>query len=239
MRLLTDAELLAAWERGRRLGPVHRALLLLAAACPGAQVDDLARLPIGRRDALLLALREATFGPRVEAVLGCPACRCRLEVECRTGDLRAPEPSEPEGGHRAEVGGGLVAFRLPDSLDLIHAAAAGSVEAARRALGARCLEPASLLAEELTEGALAAVAAAVAAADPQSAVTLDAECPECGTAVSVAWDVLTFFWRELHTWAMRLLREVHVLAAAYGWTEPAILALSAHRRRLYLEMVTG
>lgn len=239
MRPLTDAELLAVWERGRRLGPARRALLLLAAACPGTAADDLARRPIGRRDGLLLTLREATFGARVEAVLDCPACGGRLEVECRVEDLRAPEPPEPEGGLRAEVGGVPVAFRLPDSRDLMHAAAAGSVEAARRALGARCLEPAGLPAGELTEAALTAVAEAVAAADPQAAVTLDADCPDCGAAASVAWDALTFFWRELHAWALRVLREVHTLAAAYGWTEAAILALSAHRRRLYLEMVTG
>jgi hypothetical protein len=238
MRPLTDAELLAAWERSRRLSPARRALLLLTAACPGMTADDLARLPIGRRDALLLALREATFGPRVEAVLDCPACGCRLEVECRTGDLRTPEPPEPEGGRFVEVGGVPVAFRLPDSLDLIDAAAAGSVEAARRALGARCLEPAGLPAQGLTEETLAAVAKAVAAADPQSAVTLDAECPECGAAVNVPWDGLAFLWRELHAWALRVLREVHTLAAAYGWTEPTVLALSAFRRRLYLEMVT-
>jgi hypothetical protein len=238
MRPLTDAELLAVWERGRRLAPARRALLLLAAVYPDTSADDLARLSVGRRDALLLALREATFGPRVEAVIDCPACGCRLEVECHTEDLRAAEPPEPDGGRRVEVGGVPVAFRLPDSLDLIHAAGTGSVEGARRALGARCLEPAGLPEEELTEVALAAVAEAVAVADPQSAVTLDADCPECGSAVSVPWDVLTFFWRELNAWAFRVLREVHTLAAAYGWTEPTILALSAHRRRLYLEMVT-
>ena len=33
------------------------------------------------------------------------------------------------------------------------------------------------------------------------------------------------------------LAEVHALAAAYGWTEAEVLALSAARRRAYLELV--
>ena len=89
------------------------------------------------------------------------------------------------------------------------------------------------------QAALAAAAAAMAAADPQAAMTLDVDCPGCGAAVSTAWDVAPFFWAELHAWALRVLREVHTLAAAYGWTEATTLNLSAHRRRLYLQMVSG
>jgi hypothetical protein len=201
---------------------------------------ELARLPVGRRDALLLTLREWTFGPRVEALVECPACGLALEVGCATADLRAPEPPADAGELVVEAEGVRARARLPDTLDLLHAAAAGSPEAARRVLGERCLEwPDGTPPAEVTEAALAAAAAAMAAADPQAAMTLDVDCPGCGAAVSAAWDVAPFFWAELHAWALRVLREVHTLAAAYGWTEGEILSLSAHRRRLYLEMVSG
>ena len=42
---------------------------------------------------------------------------------------------------------------------------------------------------------------------------------------------------ELEAQAKRLLRSVHVLASAYGWSESEILALSEARRDAYVELV--
>ena len=42
---------------------------------------------------------------------------------------------------------------------------------------------------------------------------------------------------EVQARARRLLREVDVLARAYGWTEADVLALSEQRRTAYLEIV--
>ena len=53
------------------------------------------------------------------------------------------------------------------------------------------------------------------------------------------FDILSFFWGEIQICARRLLREVHALASAYGWTESEILSLSTTRRHAYLEMVGG
>jgi len=54
----------------------------------------------------------------------------------------------------------------------------------------------------------------------------------------VMFDIVSFFWSEICVQAKRLLREVHILARAYGWREADILSMSAARRQLYLEMVT-
>ena len=51
------------------------------------------------------------------------------------------------------------------------------------------------------------------------------------------FDIVTFFWSEIEAWACRILREVHILASAYGWCERDILALTSARRQFYLEMV--
>ncbi|HKI02137.1 MAG TPA: phage baseplate protein, partial [Thermoanaerobaculia bacterium] len=61
MRPLSAPELLEAWERGLAGHPVQRALLLVAAACPGTPPEELARESVGRRDGRLLTLREWTF----------------------------------------------------------------------------------------------------------------------------------------------------------------------------------
>ena len=44
------------------------------------------------------------------------------------------------------------------------------------------------------------------------------------------------FWAEIDAWARRILREVNILARAYGWRESDILALGAVRRQIYLTM---
>src|SRR5215203_3647034 len=56
------------WERDVAGHPVQRALLLVAAACPGTPPEELARESVGRRDGRLLTLREWTFGPRLVSV---------------------------------------------------------------------------------------------------------------------------------------------------------------------------
>jgi hypothetical protein len=48
---------------------------------------------------------------------------------------------------------------------------------------------------------------------------------------------VSYLWAEVHSWALRTLHEVNVLASAYGWRESDILALSQWRRQAYLEMV--
>ncbi|MFD0428254.1 hypothetical protein ACFQ60_09340 [Streptomyces zhihengii] len=67
-------------------------------------------------------------------------------------------------------------------------------------------------------------------------VTLSIACPECGEATPAELDITSYLWTELDTWARDLLLDVHLLASAYGWSEPEILALSPTRRRYYLEL---
>jgi hypothetical protein len=50
-------------------------------------------------------------------------------------------------------------------------------------------------------------------------------------------DIASYLWSEIHAWAGRMLRDVHALAAAYGWREADILAMSPWRRQAYLEMI--
>lgn len=117
---------------------------------------------------------------------------------------------------------------------------------ARRALLARCLVsvhragqpvPADRLpAAELPEPVQRKLAEAAEHADPAADVTLNAACPECGEATRAELDITSYLWAELDHWARDLLLDVHLLATAYGWSEPQILALSPLRRRYYLEL---
>jgi hypothetical protein len=239
MRDLSAAELLEVWERGRGADPVRRALLLLGAAEPHTPADELAALSIGRRDARLLRLRECVFGGRLEAVTSCATCGERLELAFGVGELLRSVDAEP-GPEEApplelEAAGYHVRFRLPTSADLVAVAEAGAT--APVALLERCVEEVEGTEAELPPELADALASRMAEADPGADLELALTCPACAGRWTAPFDIVAYFWAEIEVWARRTLREVHRLASAYGWSEPAILALSPQRRQAYLELL--
>jgi hypothetical protein len=68
---------------------------------------------------------------------------------------------------------------------------------------------------------------------------VQATCPDCGGRLDCSLDVVSFVLEEIRRRARRLLREVHVIASAYHWSESEILALPEERRRRYLSLIEG
>jgi hypothetical protein len=242
MRALTARELLSIWERGLAQSPVERALELLAAVCPEASRESLAALSVGQRDARLLRLRELLFGPLMAASAGCACCGGRLEMTLEVSELLAGGPAEPEGEIFLCVGEYVLRLRLPNSQDVLVAARQADFTASRRVLLESCLLSASCAGEPASGGSLpqeiiAAAGERMAEADPLADIQMVLTCPHCGHRWKQTFDIVAFLWSEIEAWACRMLRDVHTLAAAYGWGERDILALSPVRRQFYLEMV--
>jgi hypothetical protein len=239
---LDAAALLAAWEAGAVQSAAARAVTLLTAAWPGVSAAGWAEATIGRRDACLLTLREQLFGTTLETVATCPPCGERLDVAFSTADVRVDAAAGRTLDHpRVEAHGYRVEIRVPTAGDLV-ALDTAPADGARLQLLRRCAQPtngdgAAVDPSALPEEVLTLVAAALAAADPQADVEVAMRCPACGHAWTTPFDILTYLWDEVDDWAGRLLREVHALACAYGWSEQAILGLSTHRRRCYLDLV--
>ncbi|MGN6360120.1 MAG: phage baseplate protein [Thermomicrobiales bacterium] len=242
MRALSALDLLTVWECGLDQPPAHQALALLAVAWPDESPIALAELSIGERDARLLTLREWLFGPSLTSVAGCPTCGEQLELAFSVADIRA-EPASDTARFQVRADGYVVDFRLPNSLDLLACAEAPDEDTARQALLTRCLtgsfhDGAATSGETLPAVVLDLMLDQMAAADPQADVQLALACPACGHTWQAAFDILTYLWSELHAWARRTLYDVHCLAAAYGWREADILALSPWRRQFYLGAVS-
>lgn len=249
MRPLAAAELLDVWERGRHTPPWGQALLLLTAACPETGPRELARLSIGRRDGLLSTLREWTFGSRLACVADCPACGERLELTFGTDEIRDRMQDTPElVAIQAE--GYHVVFRLLNTEDLTALSGHEDPEVARRRLLAECVleisaagandapeRPPPLTAADLPTGLQEAIVQQMGEADPWADIRIGIACLVCGHTWDAPFDIVSYFWEEIDDWARRTLREIHVLAGAYGWSESEILNTSAWRRRFYLEMV--
>jgi hypothetical protein len=241
MRPLSTSQLLTLWEQGLAQPLAPWALLVLAAACPETSVPALEQLSVGARDGRLLTLREWAFGPELACLAACPACAEKLELNFQVTDIRASPPAET-AEQRLAQDGCEVRFRLPNGGDVTAVTSDRGRTENRLLLFQRCLLEArqgdtAITADALPAAVVEAVIAQMAAADPQAEVQLALDCPNCHHHWLALFDIVAFFWAEINTWAYRVLHEVHLLAAAYGWSEADILALTPGRRRFYLEMV--
>ena len=64
-------------------------------------------------------------------------------------------------------------------------------------------------------------------------------CPDCGADWTEYLDVAAHLWAEIEAAAHRLLHEVAEIAAAFGWSEAEIMAMSEARRAAYLDIARG
>lgn len=232
--------LLEAWEQGLGASPTGRALRLLAAAHPGTQAERLAGLTIGERDVALLELHAALFGDRVEALGTCPACGVELDVSFDVTGLLASLPAAGAGEREVVLGGYAATVRPPTSADVLAVLGEGVNEDAVARLLERCVtRAAGAAAYDVPVALLDRVAEEVAAADPAARIEIGLACEDCGHRWAEVLDVAGFVWAEVGAWARRTLRDVHLLARAYGWREADILALTPRRRAAYLQLAAG
>lgn len=240
MRAPASDLLLQAWEAGLAQSPARRALALLATT--GGDAAALAALPVGVRDARLLRLRRALFGETVAALAQCPACGERLDVNFAIDDLCPPEAiahEAPPATYDLQACGYQLRYRLPNSDDLsaVPPDDPSPVHLLRRCVASAMQGDAPVAPDALPPEAVAALGAAMAAADPLARIELAFSCPGCGHGWEDLLDIAAFLWKEVDAWARRTLHDVHTLARAYGWSEADILAMTPLRRDIYLDMV--
>lgn len=230
------------WERCAGLHPVDRALAVIG-GCSDAGWGECAKASVGSRDAMLLRIYQRLIGGSLDAFAECPGCGERLEYGLNIRDLLA----EDRGEHSDEVALDNVdvslRMRPPNSLDLAAAAGCVDADAGRDVLIQRCILEARSGANEVPVAQLSASAIEMAEdrlaqADPLAEVTIELKCAACGHDWQELLDIESFLWAKLGALAKRLLRDVHVLARAYGWSEADILSMTPARRGFYLQMVS-
>ena len=227
--VLDDSHLIDTWDRAAALARPWRELTLLESAS-GIPVDELARLTIGERDRLLLALRIGTFGNRLDCETRCPACDMRLELSFDASQLLTPSPKREDADFEIVDDDWTVRFRLPTSNDIAATSDADELAAALTSVvsGAE---------GALTRRIRERVSERMAVLDPQADISLDLSCVACEHRWQAPFDPAAFLFREVEAAVARLTSEVHQLARAYAWSEESILAMGATRRRRYLDLV--
>ena len=200
-----------------------------------ARVLDPDGLSLARRDAALLLLHRERFGETLQCTGECPSCGEALELELPVAELIPTSVGESD--LRIACDGFEIQYRMPRSGDL----AAATDE---RALAERCVISARRIDDgtpievaTLPMAVLTAMGEAMAELHPAAGLHVEVTCAVCASRWDAALDVATFVATRARVDALRVIAEVHALAAAYGWTEAEVLAVPPARRRRYLELV--
>lgn len=244
MKTLGAAELLDVWEKGLNQSILHRALILLTAACPEMNPDAIAELNIGERDTRLLQLREWMFGSRLVNTAACPHCAGHVEWESDIADLYVQPSDLPASADNLSFHTGKyqLRFRLPNSIDIAAVLDESKTGSEPEDLLKRCIVSTECAGKaydknRLPKRALETLGRHIEKLDPQAEIRIELTCPECSHRWEILFDIASFLWSEINSWAEQTLSTVHRLAGAYGWSEREILNLSPVRRQLYLGMV--
>jgi hypothetical protein len=245
------SEALAGWAVGRR----DAALLRLRECIFGSRLEALTECPrcgeTLEMDFPVSAISAPVATAADEYVLACPGCRVVYRLPT-AGDLaelggRLRQGEQPRSPERWLLQRCVLRVERTEENDAEgrtggRGAAIGTAEPESRAPSAssgqlRSLEP-EVLAPILDQLG-GAMTDTVEAVDPQAEVELVCVCPACALQWSAPFDIVDYLWRELEAWVKQLLREVHILASRYGWSERDLLALSPWRRRYYLGLIGG
>ncbi len=210
----TETVVLDLYEAGMTAAPVERAALLHAAA--GGAADA----PLGEVDRRLWSWLAARFSGPFDAVATCSKCEAGMEFSLPDGfDI----PGETTDSVQVSYGKQSFSIRMPRLADI----------------RAGALDPRVLCPEAPWDKASfrTKAEAALEAADPGLRITLSLECGACGSGQQPVFDVGAFVWGHVESSAQRLVRDVAVLARAFGWSEGEIAAMSPSRRALYLREI--
>ncbi|MFI0848341.1 hypothetical protein [Mesorhizobium sp. IMUNJ 23232] len=174
------------------------------------------RLPVGDFDAIIATLFCDLYGERAEARCECARCRKAYEFDVPVAAVNADRRQADErifvrdGVRVARLAEGTM-LRLPEVRDLL------SVAVSPLSLETFIVERGGD-APDIVENALALFC-------PLLADTVATTCPNCGGGQSVEFDLTTFFMKSLLRERDVLLREIDVVARAYGWSFADIVAM--------------
>lgn len=193
-------------------------------------------LAVGDRQFLMRQLAAGLGCDGVWLTAPCGGCGATFDLYVKQTALPVKEAGKGYPFAVVETESGRRRLRVPSGADQEAIAGLDEEEAVTELLR-RCLAPEDQQGGdqggELARTEIAALDAALEAVAPEVGLGVLAACPECRVEQEVVVDP----YHCLTQVGDDLFGEVHSLAMAYHWPEPAILALPAHRRRLYAQRI--
>lgn len=198
-------------------------------------------LSVAERLQGLLAIAHASVGASTTAVAICNNEECRGDIELELG-LSSFATERPAKINWLSPDNKSVYCRLPTGNDQRawqkHQLAQGHADEAW--LANQLVEriddsPPSVLPETWLEP----LGAALEAADPLTALSIDTTCPFCGKLLCVEVDLELLLIEGLRSKQRNLLEQIHRLASRYHWSEADIIAIPYWRRQRYLSRLAA
>lgn len=216
------------------------------------------RMLIADREYTLLKLRQTMFGNHLQAVLTCPACEQKMDLDFDLDQVTVE--SRPPASERLEFElstaaaytdpAGMthrtVAFRLPTGDDQEYLARQSGLDEteAVTALLERCLlrlgdiaPVAETVIANLNTLARQEIEAQMESLAPNLEWEMELTCPECQHAFIYLFDFAAFFLAEINLRREQLYGEVHFLALHYHWPASEIFSLTRAQRRTFLDLL--
>jgi T4 bacteriophage base plate protein len=245
MRNLDTSELLGIWESSMHHSPIERSLYLLASLYD-VDINSMAMLSIGQRDARLLKFRELAFGTRLLNTANCPHCGAQMEWEMSTEQISLQPLSAGSVSKvlKLEKDGFDIEYRLPNTYDIMRAISEPTLAADTAKFMRNCMlhikqQEKEYVGDELPAEIIELIDQSMSEEDPQADIKMLLTCSDCKHQWNAPFDIISFLWVEIDNWAKGLIKEVSLLARAFGWREQDILDLSPQRRQWYLDTVNA
>ncbi len=225
-------QLISAWDPVET-APAQRRIGALLAVIEGAASAE----TLGERNRRLLRLHRALVDAPLEAHIKCASCGVDNEFTVPTDSILGAPPANPESHVSIRSRGRSLTFRLPLMGDIEATSGASTSAEVRRAVLERCRIAGDLGA--LTDDAAEQLGREFEARDPAATVVINISCASCRTTIAASIDLASFVVADLDRVIESLYRDIDLIATAYGWDEPTILALPASRRRRYVDMIAS
>ena len=245
MRPVSASELLSIWEREMNQSLIQKTLILLCQASPEMTSDDVAKLNIGQRDAMLFQLREWMFGSRLINTTHCPKCNERIEWENEIGDLNIlnKEVEQSKDEYSFKIENFNIRFRLPNTNDIQYYSDSNINNPDPKKILTNCIlevknDKEDFDISDLPDNVLNALESQFEKEDPSADIRMLLTCPNCSNQWEAIFDIITYLWTEINSWAKNILQEVVFFARTLGWSEQEILSMSPKRRQMYLEILS-
>jgi hypothetical protein len=211
---------------------------------PGSlQRNDLVRLTACDRDRVLAVIYSRIYGSRVDSSATCVACGEIFDLHFDLADLMDTLLSSTETEltqtqtDRSYLLPEGIRFRLPTAEDELSVIGM-SQEDAEKLLLQRCMLTHEIQdMEKDAEGFLTKIQSEMAALAPLVDTELDAKCPECSHTQQIHFDLQHFLLQALCNERDQLMRDLHILASAYGWGLNEITGLARSQRKSLVAMV--
>lgn len=244
MKSPSAEQLLLVWEHGNNYSLLHKTLLLLEMVYPESEPQEIAELSIGERDTRLIRLRNSIFGSSLHNTIDCPKCNSKMEWDMNLQDFIILPTGNPENSaeHELNLDSFQIRFRLPNSRDILGLLSESGEELKTNSLLEQCIleikqTKGKMKTKTIPENVINALSEKITELDPAAEIKMNIVCPGCSYQWEATFDIMSYLWAEIDSWAHRTFQEIYILASTFGWSEKDILNMDAGRRQLYIEMI--